>query len=111
MSNPIVLFAGPSRRPPPDAPTSWRERARSLRYVPPLVRLVWETHRGYTAAMAALRLVRAFVPIVTLWVGKLIIDTVVAARQRGPDWGALWRLVALEIAIVLVGEVLARSSA
>ena len=90
---------------------SWRERRAALRYVPQLVKLVWQTHRGYTAAMAVLRLARAFIPIATLWVGKLIIDTVVAARDASPDWGRLWELVALEIAIVVAGEALARASA
>ena len=72
--------------------------------------MVWETHRGYTSAMIALRLVRAFVPLATLWVGKLIIDVVVASISSAPDYDTLWRLVALEIAIVVAGEVLARAS-
>jgi ATP-binding cassette subfamily B protein len=71
---------------------------------------VWETHRGYTTAMAILRLLRAGVPVATLWVGKLIIDTVVAARQSSPDFPRLWKLVALEIAIVAASDVLARTS-
>ncbi|MBA3439687.1 MAG: ABC transporter ATP-binding protein, partial [Pyrinomonadaceae bacterium] len=90
---------------------TWRERLQSLRYVPPLVKLVWQTHRPYTAVMIVLRLLRAFVPIATLWVGKLIIDTVVAAQAGSFDFAPLWKLVALEIAIVLVGEWLARGSA
>jgi len=61
--------------------------------------------------MIVLRLLRAFVPIATLWVGKLIIDTVVAAQAGSFDFAPLWKLVALEIAIVLVGEWLARGSA
>ncbi|HJQ68738.1 MAG TPA: ABC transporter ATP-binding protein [Blastocatellia bacterium] len=89
---------------------TWRERIAALRYVPPFLRLVWETHRGYAAAMVALRLVRSVVPVATLWVGKLIIDAVVAALDSGPDFARLWRLVALEIAIVLAGEMLARAS-
>ena len=91
-------------------PLGWRERLGALRYVPPLVRLVWETHRGYAGTMAALRLVRAFIPIATLWIGKLIIDAVIAARESGADWPRLWRLVALEVALVLAGEALARAS-
>lgn len=35
---------------------SWRERLRALRYVPLLVKLVWQTHRGYTDCVIALRL-------------------------------------------------------
>jgi ATP-binding cassette subfamily B protein len=94
---------------------TWRERARALRYVPPLIKLVWQTHRVYTATMVALRLVRAFVPVATLWVGKLIIDAVVAARSQSSaatvfDFTRLWKLVALEILIVLAGEWLARAS-
>jgi ATP-binding cassette, subfamily B, bacterial len=100
-----------SRRARPEAPAGWRERLAALRYVPPLIGLVWQTHRGYTATMAVLRLFRAFVPIAALWVGKLIIDTVVLSLEQGPDFDRLWRLVALEIAIVLLGEVLARASA
>lgn len=99
---------------------TWRARARALRYVPPLVRLVWQTHRGYTATMVALRLTRAFVPVATLWIGKLIIDAVVAARSGSAmaeaisanvyGYSRLWQLVALEVLIVLAGEWLARAS-
>jgi ATP-binding cassette subfamily B protein len=94
---------------PGEQPTL-RERVDALRYIPKLVRLVWATHRGYTITMAALRLVRAFVPIATLWVGKLIIDGVVAAQRDGGTWRAVAGLVALELGIVIAGELLARTS-
>ncbi len=90
---------------------TWRERVAALRYVPPLIRMVWQTHRGFTATMIVLRFVHAFVPIASLWVGKLIIDEVVAAQAAPVDNARLWELVALEIGIVVVGEVLSRSSA
>ncbi len=61
--------------------------------------------------MIGLRFVRAGVPIATLWVAKLIVDEVIAAATRSGDVGRLWRLVALEFAIVVAGEVLARASA
>ena len=99
-----------SRAAPAESP-SVRQRVAALRHIPPFVRMVWRTHRGLTLAMAALRLARAFVPVAVLWVGKLIIDAVVAARGGAePDTSQLWRLVALEIALALVGETLARAS-
>ena len=102
---------GIRKRPPGDSPPPWRERVAALRYVPPLLKLVWQTHRGYTVTMIALRLLRACTPVATLWVGKLIIDAVVAAaRTPASDPGQLWRLVALEAAIVLAGEALSRAS-
>ena len=82
-----------------------------MRYVPPLLRLVWTTHRGFTTTMVVLRIARAFVPIAALWVGKLIIDAVIAARAGTVDLDTVWPLVLLEIGIVLVGEILARASA
>jgi ATP-binding cassette subfamily B protein len=90
---------------------TWRERFLALRSVPQFVRLVWETHRGYAAATVALRLLRAVVPIATLWVAKLIIDTVVAARAGRPDLQRLWLLVGLELLIVSAGEALDKASA
>jgi ATP-binding cassette subfamily B protein len=60
--------------------------------------------------MVALRALRAFVPVSTLWIGKLIIDTVVRSATAVPEWPRLWKLVALEVAVVVVGEFLARAS-
>jgi ATP-binding cassette subfamily B protein len=80
-----------------------------MRNLPPFVRMVWRTHRGYVLGIAALRLLRAFVPIATLWIGKLIVDEVVAASRAGtPDWNRIASLVALEFGIVVVGEMAAR---
>jgi ATP-binding cassette subfamily B protein len=94
-----------------ERPRTWRERLAALRYLPALLRLVWETSRGYTAAMIVLRLLRAFVPVASLWAAKLIIDAVVElARTPGASLTPLWRAVALELAIVVVGEILARAS-
>jgi ATP-binding cassette subfamily B protein len=60
--------------------------------------------------MLALRLARAFIPIGLFWVGKLIIDSVVAARAGVGSTTHLWRLVALEIALAFLGETLSRAS-
>ena len=106
-------MAGSARRLPPERSTNptWGQRVAALRYVPPLLRMVWSTHRGFTATMAALRVARAFIPVATLWIGKLIIDAVIALRRDQSHLAALWKLVAIEIAIVVAGEVLARASA
>ncbi len=97
-------------RPTDEAAPTWRERLEALRYVPPLVRMIWRTHRGYTASMLILRFARAFVPVSTFWVGKLILDTVLAARAGHATYALLWKYVAFEIALVLTGEILARAS-
>jgi ATP-binding cassette subfamily B protein len=113
LSNPNLAPPRQSRLalPEDERPRTWRERLAALRYLPALLRLVWETHRGYTATMIGLRLLRAFVPVASLWAAKLIIDQVVLlARAPHPDLGPLWRVVLLELTIVTVGEILARAS-
>src|SRR5665213_2103197 len=98
----------PPATPLPD-PT-WGDRVRALRYVPKLIKLVWNTHPRYTLIMTVLRVVRAFVPVAGLWIGKLIIDRVVALRTTHDSAAPLWHLVAAEIAIVFGGELLGRAS-
>lgn len=90
---------------------SWREGRAALRYIPPFLKLVWRTKPSYAVAMALLRVARSFVPVCVLWVGKLIIDAVISAHAGASSLNNLWKLVALEIVIVLAGEALARASA
>jgi ATP-binding cassette subfamily B protein len=83
--------------------------------VPPLLRLVFRTHRGYTVAILALRMVRSVIPVAVLWIGKLIIDGVIGAiavthAGQPVNWWTLGGLVALELGIAVVGEALARAS-
>src|SRR5205823_1958026 len=94
-------------------PPTWSERLQALKYVPPLLKLVYQTHRGYTVAILALRALRSFIPLAVLWIGKLIIDVVIAAMQGRAagavvDSWALGSLVALELGIAVGGEGLAR---
>jgi len=112
MTSPGPPIAGRIGIPDDERPRGLRERVAALRYLPALLGLVWQTHAGLTVAMIALRLVRAFVPVATLWAAKLIIDAVVAlTRTPGASLTPLWRVVALELGIVVVGELLARASA
>jgi ATP-binding cassette, subfamily B, bacterial len=90
--------------------STWRDRLRALRSIPQFLHIAWQTHRGYAAGTVVLRLLRSSIPIATLWVGKLIIDTIVAARLGHADLSRLWALVAVEMAIVFTGEALAKAS-
>jgi ATP-binding cassette, subfamily B, bacterial len=110
MPTPKSLLSGGESKPP-----SWRERLQALKYVPPLLKLVFQTHRGYTAAILALRAVRSLIPLAVLWIGKLIIDGVIAGvRTRAAggavDWWYLAGLIGLELAVAVGGEGLARLS-
>ena len=112
MSAPLRMLGASTPIPEDERPKGWRDRLSALRYLPSLLRLVWQTHPGYTIGMVVLRLVRAFTPVASLWVAKLIIDQVVhLASAPGASLAPLWRVVAIELAIVVLGEFLARASA
>ncbi|KZE28984.1 ABC transporter ATP-binding protein [Chelatococcus daeguensis] len=103
-------------------PQSFRERVGALRHLPAFIRLVWAASPALTSASIALRLARAVVPVLMLYVGKLIIDAVVAeARVPHPDWSLsdwiesgrlahVGTLVALELCLAIVADVSGRLS-
>lgn len=83
------------------APTnpSLRERVGALRNLPPFLREIWATSRALTITSLGLRLVRALLPIATLYVGKLIIDECVRLVGAGLGFDTLpeaWRGGALD---------------
>jgi ATP-binding cassette subfamily B protein len=86
----------------------WRDRWSALRNIPPLLRTVWQTSRSLTVASLGLRTIKSVVPVAQLWVGKLIIDTVVQAVSNGGDASRVWPLVGLELGLAVLSEVLAR---
>ena len=114
LANPIVRPNLGGRKPDTPTPT-WRERLRALRHLRTLLRLVWSTEPSYVVEILVLRVARAGqagVQVAVLWVGKLIVDQVVAAiGQRQVPWGHLAVLLAIEFAIAVVGEGLSRLSA
>jgi ATP-binding cassette subfamily B protein len=104
----VKIFYQPrNRRGEPLPPV--RERLAAFRYIPPFLRMVWNTKPSYGVAIVLLRAVSAFTPLAMLWIGKLIIDTVVAnIGAPVPDWGLLGRLIVLELALALASDFLSR---
>jgi ATP-binding cassette, subfamily B, bacterial len=99
---------------------SLKERVGALRNLRPFLMMVWRTSRALTAASLVLRLVRAMLPVVTLYVGKLIIDDVVLLVQapHKPETLGFWFgsgvlswlivLLLVEFALAVMADVLGR---
>ena len=95
----------------PDGDASWRTRLASLRNIRPLLGMVWDTSPPLVAVTTALRLVRALLPLAMLWISKLILDGVVAWIKHGNgDAAYLWKLVALELGLAVLSDLLARTN-
>ncbi len=75
--------------PTPTRPQTLRqwleETRRALRNVPAAFRLVWQADHGHTVLMAVITLLAAGLPLAQAYIGKLIVDTVVAAVQDKVD--------------------------
>jgi len=104
----------------PATSKSLKERVGALKNLRPFIAMVWRTSPQLTAASLALRLVRALLPVITLFIGKLIIDDVVGLAQTPHkpetlrqwlnsgllDWLGL--LLMAELALAVLADVLGR---
>ncbi len=93
-----------------EPPLTLKDRFKALRNLPPFFRLLWATSPPMLVANLLLRLVRAAIPLITLYLGKLIIDEIVRlAQMTGErDLSYIWKLVAAEFTIVLFSDILNR---
>jgi len=97
------------------SPLTWKQRLNALRNLPRFFRLVWQTSPGIMIANSLLRILRSAIPVIILYVGKLIIDEVVGLSKTGmpggwyPRAGHIWELVALEFGLALLSDGLIRA--
>ncbi|GAB3542215.1 hypothetical protein GCM10027443_42700 [Pontibacter brevis] len=89
---------------------SFREQLGALKNLPKFFRLIWDTSKRMTIANLVLRLIKSALPVTMLYVGKLIIDEVIrlidVAGER--DLSYLWLLVALELGLAVVSDLINR---
>ena len=71
---------GHDEKPPPK---TLRERFAALRNLPPFLLSIWRTSPLLSVSTIVLRLLRALLPVATLYVGKLIIDEVTRLLRAG----------------------------
>ena len=76
-----------------------------MRNVPPFLREIWSTSKPLTIAAIGIRLIRAFMPIITLYIGKLIIDEAVRLIGLGVahEVSTAWQSGALDHLMMLLG--------
>ena len=82
-----------------------KEIRRSFAHTPRAIQLVWQTNRWATIGLGVLTLGGALLPASQAWVGKLIVDGVVASIQRGADPEQVRRVfiyLILELALFLL---------
>ncbi|TCC88492.1 ABC transporter ATP-binding protein [Pedobacter frigiditerrae] len=89
---------------------TFKERLSSLRNLPSLFKLVWQSSPSKTIISFTLRILRSAMPVALLYVGKLIIDEVVVLHTSasGGNMNRLWELVGLQFFLAIMNDALSR---
>jgi ATP-binding cassette subfamily B protein len=89
-----------------------RERLSAFANLPRFFALIWSVSKAMTLGNAALRVVKAAIPVAMLWVAKLIIDEVIIqSALHEPDTTRLWGLIATELALAIAADITGRAIA
>ncbi|MDF7810140.1 ABC transporter ATP-binding protein [Hymenobacter sp. YC55] len=91
-----------------------RERFSALKNLPEFLRLIWQTSPSLALSNIGLRLLRAALPVAMLYVGQLILDTVVQLSRQPASSRLLTpvlTLVALEFGLAILSDALGRGVA
>lgn len=89
---------------------TFKERLSSLKNLPRLFKLVWQSSPSKTIISFTLRILRSAMPVALLYVGKLIIDEVVVLHtsSTGGNMNRLWELVGLQFFLAIMNDGLSR---
>lgn len=89
--------------------TNVRASFQALRFIPRFFKEIWSVSPQLFLVNLLCRLINSFAPVVILWVGKLIIDEVIAqVAATDPDYTQLWNYIILEFVIAVVSDVISR---
>ena len=90
--------------------TGWHERIAALRNVPAVLKIVWDSGHSVVIFGLVARLFSSLLPVVLLWITKLIIDNIVhAISTHQAVTSRLWWLVAAEFSVAVFNSILVRA--
>ncbi|MFT4734671.1 MAG: ATP-binding cassette subfamily B protein [Algoriphagus sp.] len=88
---------------------NFKESFEALRYIPRFFKKVKEISPSLFFINITLRLIDAALPVLMLWLGKLIIDEVILQVSADPKvFDQLWVLIAIEFGLALLSDLLKR---
>jgi len=88
----------------------WQERISALRNVPAVLKIVWDSGPPVVIFGLISRLLSSLLPVVLLWITKLIIDGIVRAVSSHQSVSrGFWWLVVAEFSLAVVNSFLVRT--
>ena len=90
--------------------TGWQERIFALGNVPAVLKIVWESGPAVVIFGIVSRIFSSLLPVLLLWITKLIIDGIVyAVSNHQPVGPRFWWLVAAEFSLAVLNSILVRT--
>jgi ATP-binding cassette, subfamily B, bacterial len=90
-------------------PVMLRNCAAQLGYLIQTLRLVWASAKGWTTAWATLLVIQGLLPVATVYLTRLLVDSLVASIRIGASWASVRPtliLAALMAGVLLLAEFL-----
>jgi ATP-binding cassette subfamily B protein len=88
---------------------SWKSALNSLRFIPRFFQGIYSTHPALFLSNVIFRLASSVIPVLMLWVGKLIIDEVILqAAAEGQNLSRVWFLLGTELGLAILSNILSR---
>lgn len=85
------------------------QRLKALNNLPVFIKEVYQTSPALASGNIVLRLIRSAIPLLVLYIGKLLIDEVILLiDKKSIDYNHLWLLIGLEFGLVIISDILAR---
>lgn len=89
---------------------SFKEQFHALGNLPRFFRLIWNTSRSMSLANVVLRIVKSAIPLLMLYIGKEIIDEIIALLDgKEIDRAYLWLMVGLELGLAVFSDLISRA--
>lgn len=93
-----------------DKKTSLKSSFNALVYIPRFFKEIWNVNKKLFMLAAFCRLIGALLPVIILWIGKLIIDEIIL--QTGleiTDYTQLWTYVGIEFGLIILSDLISRA--
>lgn len=88
---------------------NWTQNLSALKYLPRFFSLIWKTDPKIFSANLFLRLFKSMIPVIALWIGKLIIDEVLLQISADvKDLSQLWIYVGAELILAALSNIIGR---
>ena len=90
--------------------TSLKKSFSALIYIPRFFKEIWNTNKKLFLGSAFCRLIGAVLPVIILWIGKIIIDEIILqTKLEVTDLTQLWTYVGIEFGLIVLSDLVSRA--